>query len=238
MKIKPVTACAVAAMTSWLCAAPNTAQACSTDPYVGAICVMALRNCDPQYYLPADGRSIAIADYPDYNKLVGSLYGSVDAAHVNLPDLRGVMATAAGTSASQPQANQKLAVRTGSLYQLLGLQNLPAHTHATLVETNLLNSSITGQISVSAAGTPGSSAGFTAQTPYLSGGQDQNNAPVHFWQSSLGQSVKLAGVTAQVTGTPGLGQITNAMTGLGQAFQTLPPQIGLTHCVAVKGQVY
>lgn len=40
-------------------------------------------------WLSCDGRSLARAAYPDLFNVIGSLYGSVDGTHFNIPDLRG-----------------------------------------------------------------------------------------------------------------------------------------------------
>lgn len=43
----------------------------------------------PDTYLLCDGASLAITAYPELYKVIGTTFGSVDAEHFNVPDLRG-----------------------------------------------------------------------------------------------------------------------------------------------------
>ncbi len=40
-------------------------------------------------WLPCDGRSVWTRAFPELHKVLGTIYGAVDADHFNLPDLRG-----------------------------------------------------------------------------------------------------------------------------------------------------
>ncbi|MEO5338056.1 MAG: tail fiber protein [Magnetospirillum sp. WYHS-4] len=63
------------------------AAACSPDPYVGAVCVLAGNFC-PDGYLQADGRSLEIKGNQILYSLLGSSYGGDNKTMFNLPDLR------------------------------------------------------------------------------------------------------------------------------------------------------
>jgi microcystin-dependent protein len=56
---------------------------------VGEILCYAVSISPDPNWLPCDGRSLDRSAYPDLFTVIGSLYGSVDSTHFNIPDLRG-----------------------------------------------------------------------------------------------------------------------------------------------------
>ena len=77
----------------------------------------------PSGWLPCDGRSLLITDYPNLFGVIGNVWGSVDASHFNIPDLRGQTLVGTGTAAG-----------TGTVYPLAGSGGEEAHT-LTVAET-------------------------------------------------------------------------------------------------------
>lgn len=64
---------------------------------IGEIILFAGASSPNADWLPCDGASLLRADFPALFIAVGSAYGSVDALHFNLPDLRGRVALDMGT---------------------------------------------------------------------------------------------------------------------------------------------
>lgn len=54
---------------------------------------------DPVRWLECDGASLLRADYPDLFAVIGTLYGSVDGTHFNLPDFQGRSPSGSGSGA-------------------------------------------------------------------------------------------------------------------------------------------
>ena len=135
----PSPVCVVLAL---LGALPLHAHACSTEPYVGEICITAAYFC-PVYstystatsqwvpeleYLPADGRILQTKDYQNLYTVIGNYYGGDGVTTFALPDLRGRAPVGVG------QGTGLAAVATG---QALGKQEvmldagqIPIRAHA------------------------------------------------------------------------------------------------------------
>lgn len=76
----------------------------------------------PTNWMLADGRSLLRADYPQLFAVIGTTYGSVDATHFNLPDLRGKMIYGANNVSTQGATG-------GSSVHTLDLTQIPGHSH-------------------------------------------------------------------------------------------------------------
>lgn len=61
-------------------------------PYAGGIL--------PPDWLPCDGRSVLRSAYPNLFAAIGTVWGSVDSTHFNIPDLRGQTLVGQGTNPS------------------------------------------------------------------------------------------------------------------------------------------
>jgi len=64
---------------------------------IGEIVVLAFTPTPTANWLPADGRSLVRADYPDLFTGIGTTFGAADGTHFNIPDLRGRAPLGAGT---------------------------------------------------------------------------------------------------------------------------------------------
>ena len=51
----------------------------------------------PSGWIPCDGRSLAVVDYPSLFAAIGNVWGAVDSSHFNIPDLRGRVLVGQGT---------------------------------------------------------------------------------------------------------------------------------------------
>jgi microcystin-dependent protein len=75
-------------------------------PYAGTMA--------PTGYLLCDGRSYVKTDYPDLFTVIGTSFGSADATHFNVPDLRGQFLRGVdGGAAIDPDRASRTALKTG-----------------------------------------------------------------------------------------------------------------------------
>lgn len=66
--------------------------ACSSDPYIGSVCAMALsrnRSFGNGQYIPAAGQQLSITQNPALYAVIGATYGGDGATNFKVPDLRG-----------------------------------------------------------------------------------------------------------------------------------------------------
>lgn len=176
--------------------------------YIGAICATASNFC-PQGYLAADGRTLAISQYPALFSLVGTFYGGNGTSNFALPDLRGRVPVGVGTGTGLSPVN--IGQQRGSETTTLQQANLPA----------------SGALSISVAvGTaPGSATSPAGGNTQLGASAAAGPQTATIWSAPGGATVALSGVTAS-GGLSG---------GAGTAFTNLPPELGVTYCIAVEG---
>lgn len=77
--------------------------------------------------LLCDGASYLRADYPDLFTAIGTVWGSADSTHFNVPDLRSVAIIGAGQQS--PFSNRTLAALVGEESHTLTSGEMPAHVH-------------------------------------------------------------------------------------------------------------
>lgn len=104
--------------------------------------------------LMCDGQSLLRADYPDLFAAIGTLYGSVDSSHFNIPDLRGRTLIHQG-------GGYTIATPVGEATHTLTTAEMPAHSHTSpayplysvgnYLTTNLANGGVTN-VATSSAG--------------------------------------------------------------------------------------
>lgn len=93
-------------------------------------------------WLVCDGSSLLRTDYPDLFAVIGTVYGSADASHFNLPDLRGRAALGVGTgSGLTPRA---LGDQIGEETHQLSAAELASHTHTEITASPAVGAAITG----------------------------------------------------------------------------------------------
>lgn len=202
----------------------NTAQAsCTADPYIGSICWTASNYC-PRQYSAASGGMLAIADNQALFSLLGCNFGGDCRSTFALPDLRG--RSAVGTGAGPGLSNVNLAQKRGLEEVTLDVLQMPAHSHP----ASAVQAAGTAQEVTLSASSASGGASTPADGSWLAGGAGvfAASAPPPF------QQVELGGLNV-TPGTPGAIQVTTTNTGGNEAHQNLPPQLGLTACIAVQG---
>jgi microcystin-dependent protein len=80
-------------------------------------------------WLLCDGRSLLRASYPTLFTNIGTVYGSVDGTHFNIPDFRGRVAVMVDGAAARLVANDTLGASGGEELHALTTAELAAHAH-------------------------------------------------------------------------------------------------------------
>jgi len=94
---------------------------------VGEIVLFAGSTSPDARWLLCDGVSLLRSDYPDLFAVIGTTYGSADAVHFSLPDLRDRVPMGVGGNA--------LGVQVGAATHTLTTAEMPAHTHTEITVT-------------------------------------------------------------------------------------------------------
>jgi len=97
----------------------------------------------PSDWLLCDGRSLAIADYPNLFGVIGTVWGSVDASHFNIPDLRGKVLVGTGTSPASGTV-YPLGGQGGEESHTLVAGEMPSHSHLDTGHLHTTGNSLTG----------------------------------------------------------------------------------------------
>jgi microcystin-dependent protein len=82
----------------------------------------------PDGWLVCDGSSLLRADYPNLFAAIGTVWGSVDSAHFNIPDLRGRTLLGQGVAGSGTTFN--LGDSSGEEKHQLTVSELASHSHS------------------------------------------------------------------------------------------------------------
>ncbi len=106
--------------------ASTSLATCSTDPYLGSVCMTAANFC-PRGYLEANGQLIAVSDNPALFSLLGTTYGGDGRSSFGVPDLRS--RTPVGAGEGLGLTSVRLGSKRGVETRALSLASLPAHSH-------------------------------------------------------------------------------------------------------------
>lgn len=228
----PPIALSLVVAAGFLTLSPDSAQACPAEPYIGTICSTGANYCPTDYYQQAAGQTITISTNPALYSLIGWAYGGDQKTYFNLPDLRARTPVAIGQSAGTQTLS--LGQKVGQDKLSLGIPQLPVHTHnATLSANGAI--AVNAAVNLTASATDGSAANPSSATPFVAGGKLTDGTLVNYWTNSASNPVQLTGPAgntgAQVTGIT----VTNQTVGSGAPITTLPPQVGMTYCIAVTG---
>lgn len=112
------------------------ASACSTEPYIGSLCLFA-GNFAPRGWALANGQLLAISQNSALFSILGTTYGGDGRTTFALPDLRGRAPLSAGTGPGLP--NFSLGQSGGGVTTSLTTANMPSHTHSATVSTTVAN---------------------------------------------------------------------------------------------------
>jgi len=105
---------------------PFTLPVGTTIPFAGATI--------PTGYLECDGANLLRATYAELFAVIGTVWGSVDGTHFNLPDLRGRAPIGVGSGSGL--TTRALADSGGAETHILTLAQMPNHAHTFDVDTS------------------------------------------------------------------------------------------------------
>lgn len=199
-------------------AAPS-AQACSSEPYIGSVCATAADFC-PLGYKPAAGQVLQVSEYNALFALLGPNYGGNGHTTFALPDLRG--RSMVGTGQRPGGQSVELAQQRGEEEVTLTEAQMPSHTHGVYYDSGTFSGKIVATTSEGGHKTPTSD----RRLGKLSGGRNDN-----LYSESDDNLVELQGVAIQQEGA----HVDIRPAGHNYPFSNLPPQLGMTYCIAVQG---
>lgn len=216
------------------------ALACPAFPMLGNVCWIGANYC-PQGFIPADGRSLQIKDNEALFSLYGTRYGGDGVNDFGIPNLIGRVPVGVGQGPS-PQVVTAVALgqKRGMEVVRLTEAQLPPHTHtATLSDTKGGSVTVTPQLNVvgdntsATATVPGS--GAPAAT-YIAGSPAAARQLPKMWAASATSPFNAGGFKIALNpANTTAGTIVNQPAGGGGEISILPPQLGLTACVATQG---
>jgi len=187
------------------------------EEYLGVIKLFA-GNFVPKYYLPCDGRLLAISQNTALFSLLGTIYGGDGVTTFALPDLRGRVPLGPGQGPGL--TNRNLGERSGTENNTLTVPNIPPHTHPSAM-TNV-------SVSVSA-----SNVEATEQTP------GANGATTLGASTNGGRGVPIynaeAPNVALNTASTVTGNVTIGVTGAGIPVNNMQPYTALNYIICVAG---
>lgn len=115
--------------TAW----STAAQACSLEPLISSVCIMAVPSRTPVGFALARGQQLTINQYQALYSLIGTTYGGDGKVSFKLPDLSGRVVVGSGTYADGYGTQNYLPGNTGGARAArLSLEQLPQHNHALL----------------------------------------------------------------------------------------------------------
>ncbi|WP_299442411.1 tail fiber protein [uncultured Rhodospira sp.] len=212
-----VAASLVAAMGLFATAGP--AQACSSEPYMGSLCMTAATFC-PEGFVEARGQLLPIAQYTAVYALLGTNYGGDGTTTFGVPDLRGRIPIGLGQGPATSDIFQ--GEMRGAETRTLTIAEMPNHTHPATADF-----SPDGVETTVAASTGNGDKSAPADGAYLAGGASI------YTTATPRSTAALAGVTTQ--GGGGTVDVTVGATGGGQSFGVVDPSVGVRFCLAVTG---
>ena len=222
---------------------PGSASAgCSSEPYIGSMCVTAASYCPSSYYMQADGALLYIDDYTALFSLLGTNFGGDGRVNFKLPDMRGRTAVGVGTGPSLSLI--QLGEMGGHESINLTEDNLPAHTHnvGNGVVMNVSNANVDVAVEIPLFADRGTSNQVPAsgETFLHTVGKDNMSANEDAKIYGNGDSAQGANLVGTGAGKLQFNQ-NNFMTGKvdstgkDEKFTNRQPYVGLTHCIAVFG---
>lgn len=241
----------------------TNASACSTEDYIGSICVVPYTRGCPSGYVAADGRILNIQAYTALYSLVGNVFGGDGRTTFGVPDLRGRVVVGTGVAVSPYTSQVTLGQKRGQESVTLNANNVPAHTHsATFAATSgqvpvtIPAQAASGAITATAVtdivpGAPGSiDPAPNVHNYYLTGvagtgsgtvtvtipGSDKST--LNGTRVTVDSSNYKSGTSAQTVNVNTVtgGTVTVAPNPSTNApVATLPPELGLTYCIATTG---
>ncbi len=205
------------------------AMACGDSPFIGEICTFAFAYC-PDGFVNADGRTLQVNQYQALYSLLGTRYGGVANQTFAVPNLTGRAVVGTG-SANPGQGISAVALASirGTETVTLSVANLPAHTHTAAFTPTSNSSPVQINISTQSGAIQVPVNGSMLAAGNAGGG---NNATIYTNGSTPPSTVTLGGITG---GTFTGGSVAIGNTGNNLPATNLPPEMGLTQCIAITG---
>jgi len=175
------------------------------EPFISQIVIFGC-NFAPRGFLKCDGQLLPIASNSALFSLVGTIYGGDGRTTLGLPDLRGRSAIHSGNGPGLPDIRQ--GAKSGSYQTVLGVHNLPSHTHRSLMKVG-----------------PGAATLDVADGNYLAHESRGGDDVPKIYTNSAGSSPQFMAADA----------ITTDPVGGGQAFNNYGPYQAVNFCIAITG---
>lgn len=219
----------------------NATASCSTDPFIGSMCVTAADFCPEPYYMKAEGQYLPISEWQALFSLLGTNFGGDGRTNFQLPDMRG--RTAVGQGFGPGLLTIPLAQYGGRDFIRLTQSHLPPHRHTvgSGVRVNASNVNIDVAVEVPLSTSSGTSHKVPASgaTFLNTVGKDNfgDNDEVKIYGSAGTSGAHLVGTGKSEVQFGNNIFVEGAVesTGLGDMFDNRQPFVGLTHCIAVNG---
>lgn len=218
-----------AIVSSMLAIGCGQAMACGDNPFIGEVCTFTFSYC-PQGFINADGRTLPIQQHQALFALMGFRYGGDGKTTFGIPNLTGrsIIGTGVANSATGISA-VALGSTRGTENVTLTVANLPSHSHSASFTPTSNSSPV--QINVS---TQTGALQVPVSGSMLAAGNAPLNSSATIYSNGSAQSgtVPLGGVVGGIFsgGTVAIGN-----TGGNASVPNIPPQIGLTQCIAETG---
>lgn len=200
--------------------AGQSAYACSSESYIGSICVTAAVYC-PKGYFEANGGTLAISQNQTLYAVIGTSYGGDGRSTFKLPDFRGRTPVGYGSMIGTRMGPVMMGQQRGVEAVALTSNNMPS------ISANLSGASASGNITITKAVKQGSgSPDGTSTSGSLAGSAGSAFSPVKLYSSS--DSNITIPVNIPVTGTA-------TIAGQGSPVYNVPPQLGVRYCINSMG---
>ncbi len=178
------------------------------DGYLGEIRIFA-GNFAPRGWAICAGQELPISDNDALFSILGTIYGGDGRSTFGLPDFRGRIPIGVGYGPGL--SDRQLGQKGGAETSFLGLDNLPAHTHA-----------------VKASGTEGNAQGPTAAIMALSYGQMQQGGSTY-----TGQNLNFTKDTSNIVK---MSSKTVGNEGGSTQHYNMQPFLGINYVICLQGR--
>lgn len=199
------------------------------EPLVGQIQAFGFSYA-PQDWNLCLGQLLQVSQNAALFSLLANRYGGDGQSTFALPDLRG--RTAIGMGQGPGLSNHLLAAKGGAETATLTQANLATHTHIATVASGT-KIGITGTLSASDSTSVNYSQAPTPNAVLGAGTTSGGDTVAIYAPAGTTANVPLAGIS--ISGSLGVGSITNSNTGGGMPFSILPPFLVLNFSIAISG---
>lgn len=187
----------------------TSSYACSSEPFISAVCIMAAsRTGSFNGYMLATGTQLTINQYAALYSLIGITYGGDARTNFNLPNLQGRVVVGTGTLKinNTPIANYLPGQNGGSNTVTLSGSQLPAHVHTLTTYNAQTKPQGLVQVTATAGNMAVSMSGLTATTTMagVTGSAALTGTSASVAIPSLSGTAKLDGVTTGSANGSGL----------------------------------